>query len=173
MAAFQSRRIEGVWFRHVPAKKPLLGRPVPPADGRWQRGEVAEGFYLADTAATTWGEWYRWLAELEIPPQAALPRDLWTVEVDVEVADLSTPALLESFGVPPPTPDRRSWATYQDLGERAHVEGWPGLVAPSAARPDGLVLCLFWRGPTLDGVKPVPPPDRWEEPPAPPRGLVT
>ncbi len=48
----------GAWFRHVPAGGAPLYRPEHPADGRWQRGEVVEGFYLADSEQTTWAEWY-------------------------------------------------------------------------------------------------------------------
>jgi hypothetical protein len=84
--------VSGVWFRHVPAGGEPLFRPERPADGRWQRGEVVEGFYLADSEETAWAEWYRALAELAIPPMRQLPRDLWRFEVEIQrVADLSPP----------------------------------------------------------------------------------
>lgn len=150
-----------------------LGRPPVPADGRWQRGDVVEGLYLAESDATAWAEWYRALAEAKIPPLATLPRDLWEFELDVEVADLSTRDQLAAWGLPLPLPDRREWGAFQDVGERVYHDGWAGLVAPSAARPVGLVLCLFWPGPTIEGLEPAPPPDRWDEPPPPPRGMVT
>jgi hypothetical protein len=52
LPAFEPRRVRGVWFRHVPARKAALGRPPVPADGRWQRGDVVEGLYLAESDAT-------------------------------------------------------------------------------------------------------------------------
>lgn len=129
--------------------------------------------YLADSEATARAEWYRWLAEAQVPPRATLPRDLWKMELDVEVADLSREHHLGVWGLPLPLPDCRAWRVYQDVGERAYREGWPGLVAPSAAFQGGLVICLFWGGKTIEGVRAVRPPDRWEEAPPPPRGMVT
>ncbi|HWE81421.1 MAG TPA: RES family NAD+ phosphorylase [Gaiellaceae bacterium] len=164
--------VRGVWFRHVPAGGEPLYRPELPGSARWQRGEVVEGFYLADSEETTWAEWYRWLAEFAIPPMRQLPRDLWRFEVDVErVADLSTPERLARVKLDPPIPDRRQWPAYQAVGERLFAEGWPGVLFASAARTESLSLCLFRSGDVLMGVRPLPPPAHIEEPPAPPRGL--
>jgi len=48
-----------------------------------------------------------------------------------------------------------------------------GLLAPSAARPDGKVLCLFRDQHGVVGAEPLPPPRRIDEPPPPPVGLRT
>jgi hypothetical protein len=70
------------WCRHtVHGVDPLAGR-LPPPDGRWQRGAIVEGLYLASNEATVWAEWYRHLAEAGIPPNQQMPRDLWTWAVD-------------------------------------------------------------------------------------------
>lgn len=132
-----------------------------------------EGLYLADSAATAKAEWYRGLAENDVPPREALPRDLWKFELDVEVANLSSADRLASIGLPMPGPDRRAWAMFQDAGEKLFSEGWAGLIAPSAARPAGFIVCLFWRGAIVNGVRPLPPPDLWEDVPVPPRGMTT
>jgi hypothetical protein len=87
--------VRGVWFRHVRATGQPPYRPELPGSARWQRGEVVDSFHLADSEETTWAEWYRWLAELALPPMRQLPRDLWRFEVNVErVADLATPERL-------------------------------------------------------------------------------
>jgi RES domain-containing protein len=165
--------VRGVWFRHVPAGSEPLHRPELPGSARWQRGEVVEGFYLADSEETTWAEWYRWLAEFAIPPMRQLPRDLWRFEVDVQrVADLSTARRLARVKLDPPIPDRRQWPAYQTVGERLFAEGWTGVLFASAARSESLALCLFRSSEELRGVRPVPPPSRHDEPPAPPRGLL-
>jgi len=77
-----------------------------------------------------------------------------------------------SLGVP--RPGRRGWPPYQRVGERLAGEGWAGLLAPSAARPEYLVLCLF-RDPDepVPGCVPLPPPQRVDDPPAPPTGMTT
>src|SRR5262249_4415189 len=111
--------------------------------------------------------------ERAIPPLAQMPRAFWQWEVDVSVADLSTSKRLEAVGLSPPAPHTRMWGTYQRIGERLHQEGWHGLVAPSAARPAGSVLCLFRRGGDVHGARPVDPPTVVTEPPPPPSGLRT
>jgi len=136
--------VRGVWFRHVPAHAEPLNRPERPSSARWQRGEVVEGFYLADSEETTWAEWYRWLAEFAIPPTRQLPRDLWKFQVDIErVADLSTPERLARVKLEAPVPDRRQWPAYQTAGETLFAEGWAGVLFASAARSASLALCLF------------------------------
>jgi len=164
--------IRGVWFRHVPAGGAPLFRPERPADGRWQRGEIVEGFYLADSEETAWAEWYRALAELALPPMRQLPRDLWRFELDFDrVADLSSRERLERVSLAEPIPDRRQWPAYQTVGETLAAEGWAGVLYAAAARPGSLALCLFRSSDRLAGVRPLPPPIRHDEPPAPPRGL--
>jgi RES domain-containing protein len=108
-----------------------------------------------------------------VPPLAQMPRELWTWEVKVEVADLSTPERLAAIGLAPPAPGRHAWLAYQRLGERLRREGWAGLLAPSAARPAGQILCLFRDKNGVRGAEPLPPPLRVAEPPPPPTGLQT
>jgi hypothetical protein len=63
------------WIKHTyPGSAPLPDREPPP-DNRWQRGDVIDALYLADTEATAWAEWYRHLAERMIPPLAQMPRE--------------------------------------------------------------------------------------------------
>lgn len=110
-------------------------------------------------------------------PLRSLPRDAWAFAVGAtRVADLSTPERLDAAGLTVPPPGRRSWPAFQAIGEQLRAEGWPGLVAPSAARPtESQVLCLFIE--PGDGfpsqVVPQPPPRRVDEPPFVPTGLRT
>jgi RES domain-containing protein len=165
--------VHGRWIKHTyPGSMPLPKREPPP-DNRWQHGDIVDALYLADTEETVWAEWYRHLAERMIPPLAQMPRELWTWQVDIEIADLSTPEHLSAVGLHPPAPGRHGWHPYQRIGEQLFTEGWAGLLAPSAARPDGKILCLFRDEHGLRGAKPLPPPRRIDEPPAPPTGLRT
>lgn len=76
--------VVGAFYRHLPHQGDPLWRAVPARDGRWQRGDIAEGLYLADEPETAWAEWYRGLAELALRPTSALPRDLWRLEIHVD-----------------------------------------------------------------------------------------
>lgn len=103
-----------------------------------------------------------------------LPRDAWRYRVPrLEVADLTTADRLARVGLGLPTPGRRAWPPFQEAGETLWREGWRGLLAPSAARPDGLVLCVFVDDPARLPAEPVPPPRVVTEPPVPPTGMRT
>jgi hypothetical protein len=166
--------VTGRWWRHIPADGDVHHQSEDPAASRWQRGEVVDALYFGDTPDTVWAEWYRFLAEAGVPPMAALPRDLWEWEISLpRVADLSDGDRLKRLGLPQPTPGRTQWPQFQPVGEALHAAGWPALLAPSAARPNSLILCVFRTQATVPGTEPVPPPERFEEPPAVPRGMTT
>ncbi len=174
----QPTSVRGLFFRQVPAGSDPLFQPEHPADGRWQRGEIVEGFYLAGSEQTAWGEWYRALAKLAVPPMRQMPRDLWRFAVHIEeVADLSNANRLAAVGLPSPVPTRSQWPRFQAVGEALSQDGWPGLLYPSASRaahPEGNhALCLFRHAPRIAGAWPVNPPTRYEEPPAPSTSLRT
>jgi RES domain-containing protein len=121
-----------------------------------------------------WSEWYRHLAERGLAPLHHLPRDLWRYRVPTTaVADLSDARRLRDVGLDMPTPGRRNWPQYQRVGEQLWREGWPGLLTPSAARPEGCVLCLFVDDPADLPARPIGRPRVVAEPPAPPTGMRT
>jgi hypothetical protein len=91
----------------------------------------------------------------------------------LDVADLSEADRLARVGLTLPTPGRMGWPSYQNVGEALSKDGWHGLLAPSAPRAKGLVLCLFVEDPTVLPAQPVPPPKVVTEPPAPPTGMRT
>lgn len=164
----------GIWLRQIPHGADPRLRPQPPGDNRWQRGDIVDALYLADAEETLWAEWYRHLAERGIPPMHQLPRDVWRHRVPtLDVADLSDAERLARVGLAMPTPGRLGRAPYQRVGETLSREGWAGLLAPSAARTTGLVLCLFVADPTTLPAEPIRPPRIVKEPPAPPTGMHT
>jgi hypothetical protein len=103
----------------------------------------------------------------------ALPRDLWSYEIDaVEVADLRTVERLARVGLPLPAPGRRGWPAFQAVGERLRVDGFAGLVAPSAARPESVVLCVLLPSGKLPAIlRAAGPPEHVERVPVPPTGM--
>lgn len=96
--------VRGRWLKHTYPDSLAFPERDPPPDNRWRRGDAVDALYLADEEDTVWAEWYRHLAERGVPPLAQVPRDLWTWEVDVEVADLSTAEPLAAVGLPSPAP---------------------------------------------------------------------
>jgi RES domain-containing protein len=166
--------VTGRWVKHAAPGHPPLGRRDVPPDSRWQRGDVVDALYLADEPATAWAEWYRHLAEAGVPPARQMPRERWTWRIDVQVADLSGAARLARVGLRMPSPGRRTWPAFQEVGEQLAREGWRGLLAPSAARPAHLVLCLFRdEDGRVPGAEPVGAPELVRDPPAPPTGMTT
>lgn len=166
--------LRGTWWRQVASGLDPLQVREPPNDGRWQRGAAIGAIYLADDEDTVWAEWYRALASAALPPRTWLPCDLWSVGVDLDqVADLSDGERLGRAGLVPPAPDRRTWLPYQEVGEQLAAEGCDGLLAPSAARPDGLVLCVFDRSDVEQKLTRLEGPTAVAEPPTPPRGMRT
>lgn len=133
-----------------------------------------DALYLARDEETLWAEWYRHLAERGLPPLRAVPRDVWRFRVPaLRVADLSEADRLAEAGLELPKPGRGTWRAYQRVGESLWRDGWQGLLAPSAARPQGLVLCLFVADPVRLPARPLRPPRTVAEPPAPPQGMRT
>lgn len=169
-----STTVQGQWLRHVPAGADPARRPDPPGDNRWQRGLVVDALYLADSPSCAWAEWYRHLAEAGMPPNFALPRDLWRYDVvALKVADLSDPDRLAAAGLSPPRPGLPSWPACQTVGEQLHREGWHGLLVPSAARPASAVLVVFLSTATVPAKLVATGYTRVAEPPAPPTGMRT
>jgi RES domain-containing protein len=173
-------RVTGRWVRHAYPGAGAVPRRDPAPDGRWQHGDVVDSLYLADEPTTAWAEWYRHLAELGLPPDRQMPRELWTWELDVEVADLSDQARLARVGLASPRPGRRGWLAFQRVGEALAAEGWAGLVAPSAARPAHRVVCLFRSEGSeaggavrVRGARPLGSPLTISEVPPPPTGMTT
>jgi RES domain-containing protein len=171
-----SIRITGAWWRIGRARSDPLTWTEEPSDGRWQRGEIVRALYLADSPETAWAEWFRHSAELGVPPQTRLPRDLWRFEVDLDgVADLTTDGVLAAHGVTGRmSPSRRQWPETQPVGEAYWRSGSRAVVAPSAAHQGGRVLAVFrTRKGAIAGLKPIRPARRFTELPALPTGLRT
>jgi RES domain-containing protein len=111
------------------------------------------------------------LAELEVPPAALMPRDLWRYRVALDaVADLTEPTTLAHVGLDPAVPDRTQWPAFQAVGERLARGRTQAVLYRSAARPEHPCLCVFAGALSalvaLDRT-------RINTPPAPPRGMRT
>jgi len=109
---------------------------------------------LADSPETAWAEFYRALSEYGVPPSRAMPRRLAEIAVDLDdIGDLASEGALERYGLSKPMPSSSTWSSFQTVGEKLFKDGAKGLVAPSAARKGGRVLCVFRSQPEIDGVE--------------------
>jgi hypothetical protein len=161
-------------LRHIPAGGEVDWQAPHPADARCQRGHVVDALYFAQSEDAMWAEFYRHLAESGLPPEQAMPRDVWNWELALPtMADLSSEARLNRIGLPLPEPGRRTWPPFQAVGERLWREGWPGLILPSACHVGSLVVCVFREHRHVRGVTPVPPPTRLDHLPPVPTKLRT
>ncbi len=98
--------VVGEWIRHAPHRSHPLGQGEDPTSGRWQRGSLVRGLYLADDPETAVAERYRWLAERGLPPGDGVPHDHHRWQVSVEVADLTSPERLAQVGLDMPSVNR-------------------------------------------------------------------
>ncbi len=147
-------QVAGTWWRQVRAGIGPLDWIEPPPDARWQRGSEVGALYLADSPETAWAEFYRALSEYGVPPSRAMPRRLAEIAIDLgEIEDLVGEGALEEHKLPRPAPSSSAWLQFQLVGERLFNEGASGLVAPSAARKGGRVLCLFRPQLEIEGVE--------------------
>jgi hypothetical protein len=170
----EATSIEGVWFRHIPAGGDPHYQAEPPADNRWQCGDVIDALYFGDEEDTVWAEWYRAQAETGLPPERALPRDLWRWQIRLDgIADLSSETKLAKIGLPRPDPRRAQHRQFQEAGHGLLAEGYAGVLAPSAARPESLILCVFRPARLVVGLEALPPPITYADMPTVPRGMKT
>lgn len=106
-------------------------------------------------------------------PEDYRPFELHRWRLALKLANLSDSGRLRAVGLDQPRPGRRTWPEFQDLGERLWRDGWPGLIAPSAARPASLIACVFiaseW---PPNGCQPLEATTNDRVPP-PPRGMTT
>ena len=167
-------RITGRWRRITRPGSSALFWSRDAFDARWQRGAVVRGLYLACCIDTAWAEWLRATAEDGVPPTARLPRDVWSLDVDLMgVADLAAPGALTRVGLPRLRPTQRQWTACQEVGEALWQDGAAGLLAPLAAHEGHRVLCVFRPTPDVPGVVEIAPPATFHAIPMIPVGLRT
>ena len=103
-----------------------------------------------------------------------MPRDTWKVAVHVtDIVGLTVAGTLPRHGITVLHPTRRQWPLTQPVGEACYLNGYRGVVAPSAAHEGGRVLVAFRPLPAMPGLTSVPPPNHYVELPPLPTGLRT
>jgi hypothetical protein len=97
----------------------------------------------ATDVSTAINEFVRFADKQGLPPDAFLPRDLFTYEVDLQrVLDLSSPETQRAVGLEDTWPTDHDLRRCQQVGEAAYTAGLEAMRAPSVVGP-GDVLAVF------------------------------
>ena len=153
----------GEVVRHIaPGYLPLSGEGARIHGGRWNPPDSFPTLYTALTRETMLDELERAARRQGLTVADLLPRIEVRYGVGLQrVLDLRDPEALASVGLKPGDIAADDWTACQAVGEAAHHAGFEGILAPSAAEGDVLVVFLdqVARGSTLDvrSAKPLSP----------------
>jgi RES domain-containing protein len=137
-------------FRHVaPRHDPLATTGARLRGGRWNPPGSFGALYLADDEATVAAEFRRLAVRQGRRVEDFLPRKLCTFRVRLDaLLDLRPASALEAAALDEARIRSDDASACQAVGEAAHILGFEGIAAPSAAGP-GTVLAVY-----LDNLKP-------------------
>jgi RES domain-containing protein len=138
------KRGRGVVYRATTYDTPLWVSPNS-RPGRWnhpEKGTVAQ--YCSLDAASAVAEMVRSENLRKIEAARELRVSVWELRIDEgAIADYSTPEKAEAQGVAWKQLLSDRWSACQAEGRRIRDSGGRGVLAPSAALPQGLALTLF------------------------------
>lgn len=144
MAEIAFKRARGVVYRATTYDTCLWVSPNS-RPGRWndpENGTVAQ--YCALDVASAIAEMVRSENLRDVEDARELLVSVWEMRIDEgAVVDYSTPSLTASQGFDWEALVSDSWEACQTEGQRILAEGGRGVLAPSAAFPQGLTLTLF------------------------------
>lgn len=144
MAGIAFKRGRGVVYRATTYDTPLWVSPNS-RPGRWSHpGDRTIVQYCTLDVASAIAEMVRNENLQTVEEARQLRVGIWELRVDEgAIADYSTPTLAEEQGFAWDSLIDDSWDECQAEGHRIRAEGGRGVLAPSAAFPQGLTLTLF------------------------------
>lgn len=124
----------GVGFRHVaPHVDCRSAEGARQFGGRWNPPNSFPVLYIALSIESVAAEFLRMAARNARPPGDFLPRDVCTLEIELErVLDLRTPQALRTVGLDPARIHGHNLVPSQQVGDAAHKLAFEGILAPSA-----------------------------------------
>jgi RES domain-containing protein len=144
MAEIQFKRCRGVAYRATTYDTPLRVSPNS-RPGRWNHPEnstIAQ--YCTLDVPSAIAEMVRYEDLREIGEAQELRVSIWELRIDEgAIADYSTPKRTSAQGFVWESLVSDSWEDCQSEGPRIAEAGGRGILAPSAALPQGLTLTLF------------------------------
>ncbi len=138
------KRCRGVAYRATTYDTPLWVSPNS-RPGRWSHpegGTIAQ--YCTLDVASAIAEMVRYENLRQVDEARELRVNIWELRIDEgAVTDYSTPERAEQQGVSWDTLVSDSWDECRSEGQRIVDAGGRGVIAPSAALPQGVTLTLF------------------------------
>jgi hypothetical protein len=147
--------VEAIAYRYSSYDTPFWAR-ANTQPGRWHARGDEPTQYLSLSTDGAWAELIR-NEELRTEEEVAMVSvPMWAVAVNEGmVVDYSTFELAEAAGFDPAALVDENYGLCQSEGARLRAQGYSGVLAPSAALPDGINLTLF--GPRMASA--------WDRPP--------
>lgn len=144
MGEIAFKRCRGVTYRATTYDTPLWVSPNS-RPGRWnlpEDGTIAQ--YCALDVGSAIAELVRYEDLRDVEEASELRVDVWELRVDEgAIVDYSTPERTAAQGFAWEPLVSNSWEACQEEGSRIVELGGRGVLAPSAALPQGLTLTLF------------------------------
>jgi RES domain-containing protein len=141
----------GTVWRIVPAKAFALHVGyILRARGRWNREGVYGCLYTALSREGALAEWAKYLRAAGVPPEASAPRDLVSLEMQVEpVLDLTSPAVRRKLRIQLATitgDSPEDLEVCRSIADLARQQGYVAILSPSAALRGSTNLNLYVDG---------------------------
>jgi RES domain-containing protein len=136
-------RVDGTFHRYCsPAHKPTDVPAIAARDARWHRRHGPAHLYATDSVDTMWAEHHKHLPANVDAAQVVVRVAALDVE-GLRVLDVANAVGRRTVGVSLGQLVGDDYGPCQELADRAAAHGYEGILAPSAARPSGLVLVVF------------------------------
>jgi RES domain-containing protein len=144
VASCPRRRLAGPFWHQGPTRWPLLGITSPaPTNGRYHKIGGPGIWYASSQEQAAWAELFRHFVDEGVDP-FEVRRRVGPVHVeDLEVLDLTDPAVLRTLGIRTDQLTDDATGLTQQIASAAHAAGFEGILAPSVALPGRRTLVVF------------------------------
>lgn len=143
VATAPRRRLTGNWWHQGPTRHPLTSCADPArGPGRYHRQGEPGVWYASSQEQAAWAEFFRHFVDDGIDP-FELRRRVGRVSVDLDVLDLTNPAVREHLAIDENDLLTDNYTITQELAAAARDAGFDGVLAPSAGLPGRQSLAVF------------------------------
>ncbi len=143
VATAPRRHLTGSWWHQGPTRHPLTSCADPArGPGRYHRQGEPGVWYASSQEQGAWAELFRHFVDDGIDP-FELRRRVGRVSVDLDVLDLTNPAVREHLAIDENDLLTDDYTITQELAAAARGAGFDGVLAPAAGLPGRQTLAVF------------------------------